>query len=82
MLKYEKGMLVRSLAGHDSGKLYIIIEENSGVLYLADGSIRTKDRPKKKKTMHGQLIKVRMENEKLTDSDIRSFLKKYQKVNM
>ena len=27
MLKFEPGTLVRSLAGHDKGKLYIIIEE-------------------------------------------------------
>ena len=29
MLSYEPGMLVRSLAGHDKGKLYIIINKKS-----------------------------------------------------
>ena len=31
MLSYEPGMLVRSLAGHDKGKLYIIIEERDQI---------------------------------------------------
>lgn len=53
MLSYEPGMLVRSLAGHDKGKLYIIIEERDQMLLLSDGKIRTMERPKTKKVMHG-----------------------------
>ena len=41
MLKFEPGTLVRSLAGHDKGKLYIIIEERYPMLLLADGALRT-----------------------------------------
>ena len=37
MLSYEPGMLVRSLAGHDKGKLYIIIEERDQMLLLRTG---------------------------------------------
>ncbi len=38
MLKFEPGTLVRSLAGHDKGKLYIIIEERYPMLLLAGRS--------------------------------------------
>ena len=43
------GKLARSKAGHDSGKIYVIIAENSAYVYLVDGRIRTLSRPKKKK---------------------------------
>ena len=49
MLKFEPGTLVRSLAGHDKGKLYIIIEERYPMLLLADGALRTMEKPKSKK---------------------------------
>ncbi|OUN68078.1 hypothetical protein B5E64_11585 [Drancourtella sp. An12] len=82
MLSYEPGMLVRSLAGHDKGKLYIIIEERDQMLLLSDGEIRTMARPKAKKVMHVQLIKEKLEEKEMTDISIRSFIKKYQKEHM
>ena len=75
-------MLVKSLAGHDKGKLYIIIEEKDQMLLLSDGRIRTMDRPKAKKAMHVQLIKRKLEDVELTDISIRSFIKQYQKEQM
>lgn len=82
MLSYEPGMLVRSHAGHDKGKLYIIIEERDQMLLLSDGKIRTMERPKAKKVMHVQLIKEKLEEKEMTDISIRSFIKKYQKEHM
>lgn len=82
MLSYEPGMLVRSLAGHDKGKLYIIIEEIDGKLMLTDGKIRTLERPKAKKVMHVQLIRKKLEDKEFTDISIRSFIKKYQKEHL
>lgn len=51
------GLLAKSLAGHDKGKIYLIIEETDSYLYLADGVIRKAAAPKKKKKKHLQLIK-------------------------
>lgn len=82
MLSYEPGMLVRSLAGHDKGNLYIIIEEKNKMLMLADGKNRTMQKPKAKKVMHVQLIKEKLEAEEFTDISIRSFIKKYQKEHL
>ena len=54
MLSYEPGMLVRSLAGHDIGKLDIIIEERDQMLLLLDGKIRTVERPQTKQVNHSR----------------------------
>ena len=49
MKQLVKGMYARSLAGHDKGRLYIIIEANEIYVYLSDGKIRPLDKLKKKK---------------------------------
>ena len=43
------GMLARSAAGHDKGKIYVIIAADSAYVYLVDGKSRTLEKPKKKK---------------------------------
>ena len=43
-----KGMFATSKAGHDKGKLYIIMEEEDEYVYLSDGRLRTVDKLKKK----------------------------------
>jgi len=45
-----------SLAGHDSGKCYVINQIDNEYVYLVDGRIRTLDRPKKKKKLHVQIL--------------------------
>lgn len=56
MLNYETGALVKSLAGHDRGRLYIIIEETEDSLFLTDGRLRPMEKPKRKKKKHVQVI--------------------------
>ncbi len=56
MERCKAGMLARSKAGHDTGKVYVIIEVDDTYVYLADGSIRTLKNPKKKKKKHVQVI--------------------------
>jgi ribosomal protein L14E/L6E/L27E len=56
MERCKAGMLARSKAGHDTGKVYVIIEVDDTYVYLADGSIRTLKNPKKKKRKHVQVI--------------------------
>lgn len=52
-----RGMMVWSLAGHDTGKLYVIIATDEQYVYLADGKIRQLESPKKKKRKHIQVMK-------------------------
>ena len=37
MDRYVTGMLARSKAGHDTGKIYVIIDVDETYVYLADG---------------------------------------------
>lgn len=57
MERFEVGMLAKSLAGHDFGKLYVIVKVDSEYVYLVDGIIRTVDKPKRKKKKHVQVIR-------------------------
>lgn len=50
------GMFAISKAGHDKGKMYVVIDEENDLLYLADGKIRKLENPKKKKKKHLQIV--------------------------
>ncbi len=51
------GYLAYSLAGHDKGKIYFIIKEETDCVWLADGKDRPLENPKKKNKKHIQIIK-------------------------
>ncbi len=75
------GLLAMSKAGHDKGALYVIIREEGEYVYVADGRIRTSDRPKKKNRKHVQIIKKKQITEPesgLDDIMIRKIIKEYQ----
>lgn len=87
--KHLSGCLAKSLAGHDRGEIFVILQEEGEYLYLADGKYRTVGKPKKKKKKHVQLIYVRQENlsrklkEKLPvyDAEIKTFIKCFKREN-
>lgn len=61
MVEYKKGYFAKSKAGHDKGKIYIIIEETLSTgkgdfVYLTDGELKPIDNPKKKRIKHIQVI--------------------------
>lgn len=56
MEKIKPGMLAWSRAGHDKGKLYMILRIEEDYVFLADGKQKTIKNPKKKKQMHVQPI--------------------------
>ncbi|MDE7318346.1 MAG: KOW domain-containing RNA-binding protein [Lachnospiraceae bacterium] len=56
MVRMEQGMLARSIAGHDRGRLYVIIRVETEYVWLVDGILRTVDKPKKKRIRHIQVI--------------------------
>ena len=80
MDRWEKGMLAKSLAGHDKGKEYVIINIEETQIYLADGEIRTLDKLKKKKKKHVQLIRKKHDITDCDDAKIRSILNDYKKT--
>ena len=76
------GFLAYSLAGHDKGEIYLIIDETKDYVYVADGLVRTLDKPKKKNKKHIQIIKKgnqRIEIPSVTNEEIKYFIKSYLK---
>ena len=79
MERYKAGMLARSIAGHDRGKIYVIIDTDDAYVYLADGRIRTLGKLKKKKKKHIQLICREYDITNATDVSIKRVLKIWSK---
>ena len=77
MDRYKAGMLARSKAGHDTGKVYVIIVVDDTYVYLADGSIRTLGHLKKKKKKHVQVILREYNVTAVDDTRIRRILKEW-----
>ena len=69
------GNFARSLAGHDKGQLYIIIEETAECFILADGKQKTFENPKKKNKKHVQIIK------KECNEELKTRLQNQEAVN-
>ena len=59
-----------SKSGHDKGQLYVIVGEDERNLYLADGVLKTIDRPKKKNKKHVQpILRIPAEVEAILSSE-------------
>jgi len=79
---YSVGQVVYSKSGRDKGNPFVIVRVEGQWLFLADGSLRKLERPKKKKDMHVQKtntvlseIKAAIEqNGRLSDADLRKAL--------
>lgn len=83
------GKFATSRAGHDKNKLYVIIGEEEGYVYLCDGRLKTVEKPKKKLLKHIQVINrtvdqellARLENkEKVFDEQIKYAIKQYNNL--
>ena len=69
------GKVALSRSGRDEGKYFIIIGIiNENYVYISDGTLRTMDKPKKKKIKHLYITDIVAE-------DIRSLLQAGFKVN-
>ena len=79
MERYAVGMLAKSKAGHDHGHVYVILDMDDTYVYLVDGSIRTLDKPKKKKKKHVQVICEKYELSGIDDVGIKRILKLFGK---
>ena len=86
MREFEAGMLAVSKAGHDKGRLYVVVKADQEFVYLADGKNRSVSSPKKKKRKHiqinyyipGTLQKVLEAEQKLEDEHIKRAIKEYK----
>lgn len=90
MKRLDPGMLARSKAGHDNGKVFVIIREDGEYVYLVDGITRKLEDPKKKCRKHIQIIydiPVSLKekftvNQKIINEDIKRALKEYKECQV
>ena len=71
------GNIVISSAGHDSGRLMVVVGAEGGFLFVADGKERKLGSPKKKNIKHVRKTLGRIELEGLTDKKLRQTLKTF-----
>lgn len=79
------GTIVFSRKGRDKGRAMVVLKCEGEYLTLADGKLRTLEKPKRKKTKHVQITHTQVEMQPpcgraLQDADIRKYLKKYNEV--
>ena len=70
------GRIVVSLCGHDKDRLYLVVGEENGYLFLSDGNIRRLQKPKRKKIKHIRPILPdrRCDPAVMTDGRLRKWL--------
>lgn len=73
--------IVLSLAGHDSGRLYVVVGRDGGYACLADGKVRRLTNPKRKSDKHLRVVgrvdsplAEKLRGGQLKDSEIRRAL--------
>ena len=85
-MEIAKSNIVRSDAGRDKGKLFVVLAVEGEYLLLADGKSRKVESPKRKKRRHVLLVaadenrlsdKMKSE-EKITNSELRRTLAGYR----
>ena len=80
-----KGHIVQSLAGHDKGHVFVVLDVQNEFLYLSDGKTRKAEKPKRKKRKHTKKIlgivsplqERILQGEKVLNSEIRKTLSQY-----
>ena len=85
-MEIAKSDIVRSDAGRDKGKLFIVFAVEGEYLLLADGKSRKVEAPKRKKRRHvlfvseqeTRLSEKMKSGEKITNSELRRTLASYR----
>ena len=81
----QSGSVVRSTAGRDQGRLFVVTEEiDQDYVMMVNGALRGVERPKRKRRKHlkptGQIIQTIPQRirsgEPIENAEIRSWLKK------
>lgn len=76
MAQIERGSIVLAIAGHDKGIYHVVLELTAdGFALVADGKLRTTEKPKKKNLKHLAVLNHRIaETELKTNKSIRKQL--------
>ena len=73
----DRGKLVISLKGHDTGRIYLVTEVNGADAYVSDGREHRLARPKRKNIKHifPILDGFRVDPSQMTDGVLRKLLR-------
>jgi len=74
MLEY---ILAKSVAGHDKDSWYIVVKQEPGIAYIADGRRRKLEEPKKKNIKHIEMTRKTVKLDYYTDKSLRKALWEY-----
>lgn len=73
----ERGRVVRSVAGRDSGYLLVVIQADEKSALVCDGRERPIDRPKSKNIRHIEALEYHLsERDMASDSALRKALRR------
>lgn len=82
MLEVKRGSLVISRAGRDKGRLLVVLAVESGAALVADGSLRSLGKPKRKKLRHLAVTSGSLELDGVgSDRQLRNLLANCQQRN-
>ncbi len=72
------GMVVKSMAGRDAGRFYVVVNVENKSVYIADGKLRRLEKPKRKNFVHVSITKKKVNlSEVKTNKSLRAFLRDY-----
>ena len=85
-MEIAQSNIIRSDAGRDKGKLFVVLAVEGEYLLLADGKTRRVEAPKRKKRRHVLFVAAEetrvsekiKNNEKVTNSELRRTLAAYR----
>ena len=79
------GDIVISIKGHDRGVYYIVIDCEKDFIYVANGRLKTLDKPKKKNIKHvsrlgksDEFIDIKNSGDNFSDVKLKYLLKKWR----
>lgn len=73
----SKGLVVKAIAGRDSGSFFAVVETDDKYCFIADGKSRKLSTPKRKSLKHLKLTEKYVDLNNITDKKLRNMLREY-----
>lgn len=80
-MEIQAGSLVYSKAGRDKTNLLLVLSVDGEYAYVADGKLRTVEKPKKKKLKHLQKTNTKVDISEPKNFEVRNILAEYKPNN-
>lgn len=74
----ETGRIVRSIAGRDCGRFFLVVDTDAQFAFVADGRMRLIEKPKRKKAKHLATTNAKVSAQTITTNrQLRQLLAAY-----